>query len=175
MTYSNPPLVVRLPEAQTWGDDIGTELVSRAPQAVQWKYGDMRGGTNAVYDAGFGGYVTFFHSNVQHDVEGNVNCRGRKKTYYMGAAVHAAEPPFEIQLMTPEPLVCPEMYEKECGAKRWWVVFPLGLLITPDVLIVSYGTNDDSTRVIRFDRARMAELLEPPVPATWDGKLLTNC
>lgn len=29
---------------------------------VQWRYGSLRGGTNAVFDAEFGGYVSFFHS-----------------------------------------------------------------------------------------------------------------
>jgi len=29
---------------------------------VQWRYGSLRGGTNAVFDAQLGGYVSFFHS-----------------------------------------------------------------------------------------------------------------
>ena len=175
MTWPNPPLVIRLPEAQTWDDDVVTEVVSRPPKPVQWRYGTMRGGTNAVFDAELGGYVTFFHSSVVHDVNGHVGCKEHKRTYYMGCAVYAAQPPFAVQQMTPEPLACEDMYGETCGQKGWYVVFPLGLIITPDAFIVSCGINDASTSLLRFDRTRLMELLQPPVPAAWDGKLTTSC
>jgi len=42
---------------------------------------------------------------------GRPGCREHKRTYYMGCAVHAAAPPFGIQLMTMEPLVGPGTLE----------------------------------------------------------------
>ena len=177
ITSANPPVVVGLPNPDTWrGDHVDTEVISQGAEAVQWRYGIMRGGTNAVFDAGLGGYVLFFHSSVNHHANGTVDCHGRKRTYYVGCAVLAAEPPFAIQQMTLEPLACTGMYTEEHGQKGWWAVFPLGLIIEPEGdLIVSYGRNDNSTRVIRFDRARLAEALQPPLPAAWDGDLITSC
>jgi len=51
------------------------------------------------------------------------------------------------------------------------VVFPLGLVADgADAYLVSYGKNDNDTRLASFDRAKLLEELQPPVPAGWDGK-----
>ena len=60
----------------------------------------MRGGTPAVFDAALGGYLALFHSSVNHDPDGRPNCRGKRRTYYMGGVVYAPRPPFAIQQVT---------------------------------------------------------------------------
>ena len=57
----------------------------------------------------------------------------------------------------------------------WRVVFPLGLIASRKAFMVTYGKNDNSTQLIRFDRTALAEALQPPLPARWDGKLTTSC
>ncbi len=51
------------------------------------------------------------------------------------------------------------------------VVFPLGLVADgADAYLVSYGKNDNDTRLASFDREKLLEELQPPVPAGWDKK-----
>jgi len=57
----------------------------------------------------------------------------------------------------------------------WRVVFPLGLVASRDAFTVTYGKNDNSTQLIRFDRTALTEALQPPLPAEWDGPLTTSC
>ena len=112
---------------------------------------------------------------MYHDLDGRAGCREHKRTYYMGCAVHAARPPFAIQLMTTEPLAGAGMYSDPDPRLGWRVVFPLGLVVSPEAFTVTYGKNDNSTRLARFDRAALVEALQPPLPAAWHGPLATSC
>ena len=56
-------------------------------------------------------------------------------------------------------------------AHGWRVVFPLGLIASREAFTVTYGKNDNSTQLIRFDRTALAEALQPPLPDSWDGRL----
>ena len=172
MLYSNPPMALRLPAVlnQT-GDDVTLEYVSAVSEPVQWRYGKICGGTPGVFDADLGGHVFVFHSKMVHEHNGSLtDCRAPMRTYYMGCAVMSARPPFGIQLMSTVPLAGPESYTRSGHYKHWQVVFPVGLVLTPDAVVLSYGRNDAATRLIRFDRSMFRESLLPPVPEGWDGK-----
>ena len=180
MTEMNPPLVVRAPDTEGIDGDIVTELVSHDKEAVQWRYGGVRGGSPAVFDPALGAYVALFHSSVQHSGNGTLGpCRGpgrNRRTYYMGCMVFGAKPPFSVQQMLLAPLGGPDMYSGDTHQRQGWkVVFPLGLIIEGDTYVISYGKNDADTRVARFDRNELLAAMQPPVPANWDGQLETNC
>ena len=65
----NSPVVIRVvadhadADANV-SDGIRTEFVSPGSTAVRWRYGGMRGGTPAAYDAVLGGYIAFYHSSM---------------------------------------------------------------------------------------------------------------
>jgi hypothetical protein len=65
-----------------------------------WKYGEARGGTpSLLIDTPYGPrYVAFFHSQCKCALPSIL-------TYYFGAYLFNAEPPFEITHMTPEPII----------------------------------------------------------------------
>ena len=165
----NPPVVLRVVEDKAdAGDsgDIQTEFVSVGGSAVRWRYGTMRGGTPAVYDAALGGYIAAFHS---HLFIGRTPSGDRRILYYfMGFYVLAAQPPFSIQLMSAVPVVGPRLYEQR-NAENKHVVFPVGLTLLPESISVSYGRNDEDTRVVQFDRRELMQTLQPPLPERWDG------
>ena len=131
---------------------------------MQWRHGSMRGGTPALFDPDVGGYITFFHSSV-----GDRPGVGCQTTYYMGFCVFAAKPPFAIQQMTMTPLRGPRTYEDLPKPDKWRILFPAGLIITPEAYVVTYGKHDSCTQVIRFDRKKLIDELQPPVPASWQG------
>ena len=173
MYCMNPPVVVRIPAGLAAVEDSGpirTEFVSAAGNATaRWRYGDIRGGTPALYDAALGGYVAFFHSHVKFPVLTPTGWRG-VLSYYLGCCVFAAQPPFGIQLISEVPLVGPGFYnESLANIGRRRVIFAQGVMVLPDAFIVSYGKDDESMRVVRFDRRKLADSLQPPLPRNWEG------
>jgi hypothetical protein len=174
----NPLVVLRVlpdpPHARA-NADIRTEVVSIGSSGtrVHWRWGEMRGGTQAVYDAALGGYVALFHSSVKFTLdERPLTGNSHMKYYYMGFYVFAAKPPFSIQLMSAMPLRGPSFYnEIPSNHKPRRVVFPVGLIILPGSgdFIISYGKNDSFMEVARFDRRKVLATLQPPLPDSWEG------
>jgi hypothetical protein len=167
----NPPVVLRmiadLPDDEL-GADIRTEFVSAAGNAsVRWPWGFMSGGTPAVYDATLGGYIALFHSWFNHESE---RTGDPFRCYYvMGLCVFAAQPPFSIQLMTHAPLVGRDFYdESKENTVNKRIIFPVGLIVLSDAYLVSYGKDDKSMRVARFDRRKLLDSLQPPLPDNWE-------
>ena len=175
VVHSNPPKTYRMPAAANETElDVTVDFVSAASERVQWpwRYGGISGGTPAVYDAELGGYVTIFHSKIRHERNGSLSgCTKETTTYYMGCAVFTARPPFAVQQISVTALAGPESYTTPTRHyKGWKVVFPVGILLNPSELVISYGKNDYSTHVMRLDRAMFTETLLPPVPEGWDGE-----
>ena len=169
----DPSIVVRIPAgvaALNASDPVRVEFVSAAGNATaRWRYGDMRGGTPAVYDAALGGYVAFFHSQITFREATSTGPRP-VRSYFMDCYVFAAQPPFGIQLISERPLVGPDFYgESLVNVQNWRIVFPAGIMVLPDSLIGSYGSNDTMTRVVRFDRRKLIQSLQPPLPSDWTG------
>ena len=144
------------------GKELDTKLVHRGAEAFHWRHGIIRGGTPAEYDADFDGYVAFFHSTLYHD-------SGRTRTYFMGCYIFAAQPPFALQLVSKGPLVGPAFYDDTHSRDGLRVIFPAGLLVTREAIVISYGRNDNGTRIVRFDRQKLAGTLGPPLPESWNG------
>ena len=198
--HLNPPLVFRVPpealeagadNTTTYsadsrgGDDVDDstpskklllEFVSRGRGRVLWQWGNLRGGTPAVFDPALGGYVTFFHTWLAYDDSGCISeaLAGYRKSYFLGMVVFAARPPFAIQHMVHVPLVGPDMYTDPLK-EFWQVIFPAGLEVTQDAFIISYGQLDRTTQLVHFDRRQLESELQPPLPADWSGTSRHEC
>ena len=82
----------------------------------------------------------------------------------MGVAVFATQPPFSIQLMSEMPVVSAGFYDAPKQTRH--VIFPQGLIVLPDAFLVTYGRDDRRMRLARFERRKLLEALQPPLPAS---------
>jgi hypothetical protein len=176
MYSMNPPVVIRViadrMDADV-NDDIRTEFVSAGGNMTRWRYGVMRGGTPAIYDADIDGYVAVFHSHDTHRVETQTGARDIL-FYFMGFCVFAAQPPFSIQLVSKAPLMGPGFYNESAPTPhrfRLRVIWPAGLIVLPDgdSFVLSYGRDDSTMRVVSVDRRELMETLQAPLPQGWEG------
>lgn len=98
-------------------NDLYSVSVSQTDYSSVWRYGELRGGTNALLVPSGGRpwassssfptshvYLTLFHSNTI--LPGNI-----LRTYFMGALVFSALPPFTVLAMTEFPLVDNSLYD----------------------------------------------------------------
>lgn len=74
------------------------------------------------------------------------------------------EPPFAITHMSPEPLIHPSMVNETLG---WaykvvdYIVFPMGFVFDDQYLYLSYGKNDKSSWVLKFEKEGLLASLRP--------------
>lgn len=112
-----------------------------------WKYGEVRGGTNPILVDGL--YWTFFHSSVPW--------KDGKRRYFMGAYAFEPEPPFRIERMTSNPILGgTDQQDWRPGLPA--VVFPCGAYFDDGKFTVSYGINDITCGYIRIGLREMMDL-----------------
>ena len=170
----NPPVVLRVSSDRSDAEvnaDIHTEFVSDGGNAaVRWRYGVMRGGTPAIYDADVGGYVALFHSHDKYRLRTPKGVGKNVTFYFMGFVVFAPQPPFSIQMIGEAPLMGPGFYNESArSAYHLRVIWPGGLLISPEEYVVSYGMDDNTMRAVRVDRQKLLQTLQAPLPQDWNG------
>ena len=91
--------------------------------------------------------------------------------YYVGCCVCAAQPPFSIQLISEAPLVGRDFYDEPLAQKQMNVVWPAGLLLEISIdrdNVISYGKDDNQMRAVLFDRRKLMQTLQAPVPENWE-------
>ncbi|MBN2478683.1 MAG: hypothetical protein JXA94_00480 [Parachlamydiales bacterium] len=111
-----------------------------------WEFGEPRGGTPAkLVD---GEYLAFFHS-----------CFGKnkkKKHYVMGAYTFQAHPPYKITKVSKDPILV--------SNKKTRVYFPCGFTLknehSKDKIILSYGENDENSKVLIIDKEKLFQSLK---------------
>jgi predicted GH43/DUF377 family glycosyl hydrolase len=109
-----------------------------------WGYGDMWGGTPAVY-LNDGRYLSFFHSSNDITTNGT-----QLKTYVFGAYVFYSKPPFSIQAISRQPLVHESMYTGPWTDLRLsyyhidYVAFPMSFTVDQGTVMLMYGKQDTS-------------------------------
>jgi hypothetical protein len=113
-------------------------------------------------------YLTFFHSQAMGPHPSHW-----LKTYYFGAYLFDAEPPFAISHSTPNPIIPHELYDEHTSGWAFkaidYILFPTGLLIRGDVLYVTMGRNDNSGYILSLNRTGFMESLRP-----WGKNVLKN-
>jgi len=121
-----------------------------------WPYGEMRGGTNAIFIPEKGVYLSFLHS------AGHVT---GMKTYVMGAYTFSAKPPFRILSMSPYPIMPQRFYDGPWhpikNRKIDYCVFPMSLFVEKDDLLVSFGYQDQRGYLARIKFQALWDSLVP--------------
>ncbi len=135
------------------------ETASSSTRNIQWDWGPIRGGTQALLDQDQ--YLAFFHS--WKDIPTRQS-NGRKISHYvMGAYTFEPHPPFAITAISSEPIVaqnfyCPP-YHKTWKPLR--CVFPAGILIDENSIWISYGRQDHEMWIAKIDKQKLLKSLTP--------------
>jgi hypothetical protein len=157
---------VNLQEKTTRFSPNATTLLRAEPKS--WKWGSLSGGTQAelIGDR----YFSFFHSWYL--------AANGKRIYVLGACTFNTSPPFTMKEISPYPILFKELYTaKACGivgnpyGLKWAqnlekVIFPCGFVETTlasgrKVFHLSCGENDNSIRIITFDKEALLKSLIP--------------
>ena len=87
--------------------------------------------------------------------------------YLMGAYTFAAQPPFNITQISPEPIIGKKFYS---GAeyKPYWhpvrAIFPCGFVFDKQYIWVVYGRQDHEMWVVKLDKLKLyASLIPAPI------------
>lgn len=123
-----------------------------------WRWGEIRGGSPArLIDTPYGQrYLTFFHSSNQTIFNNNLQWIG--KTYYMGAYLFDAHPPFGITHISKVPIIPGDLYHKNrifAFPKCDVIVFPTGYFIRNDTIFVSTGYQDTMAYIIAINQTSL--------------------
>jgi len=81
----------------------------------------------------------------------------------MGAYLFEPNPPFNITHVSPNPIVYNDFYKGK--RYRTWkplhVIFPAGIIDNKDYIWVSYGKQDHECWVVKFDKKKLLNSLQP--------------
>ena len=123
-----------------WDGNVVSEYITH--NKFDWKYGQLRGGTNPILKDGY--YHSFFHSSIPWKHE-------HRRRYFMGHYKFEATPPFRIVEMSTEPILWGnEQDERMFPEISPLVVFPCGSIMEDDKFVVSFGLNDEKTGIIKI-------------------------
>ncbi len=135
------------------------ETVCSSTNDIAWKWGPVRGGSQALLDGNR--YISFFHSWIKVPT---VQSNGKEIAHYvMGAYTFEAHPPFAITSISPEPLVAESFYRPPYH-KTWRplrCVFPCGILVDKNHIWVSYGRQDNEIWITKLDKKQLLQSLIP--------------
>ena len=137
------------------------ETFAQSQESIDWNWGELRGGTPAL-KLNEDQYLAFFHSCMNmatsHSDEKSI------LHYFIGAYTFSSEPPFEIQQISPEPIVAKGFYNG-ITYKPYWkpvrVVFPCGYVQDNDYIWLSYGRQDHEMWVAKLDKRALLDSLVP--------------
>jgi hypothetical protein len=113
----------------------------------QWEYGPIRGGTQALLIRDEY-YLTFFHSKKPIQIDLGVK---KPETYFMGAYIFSAHPPFRVLRISRVPILLDEFYDGQwCQSPPIdYVVYPMSFyLSTPAGAPIEGGRADNSSVVV---------------------------
>jgi predicted GH43/DUF377 family glycosyl hydrolase len=149
--YSLVPHKILMP---IWGSGQCDTLSSNA-NIPQWNWGTLRGGTPALLIRK-NEYLAFFHSSIKMPSQ---QSDGANIThYFMGAYTFSSQPPFEIQRISPQPIIGKGFYNGPVHKPYWHplrVVFPGGFIMDNDYIYLAYGRQDHEIWVAKLDRREL--------------------
>lgn len=109
---------------------------------LDWDYGEIKGGTPAIYNKDYEGYITFFHSSINYTHHLN-------RLYFAGAILLDNKPPFKPLKISKLLFMGDEVsYQIPRGNKKISVVFPTSFEEVDDKFRVYFGYQDYETRYI---------------------------
>jgi predicted GH43/DUF377 family glycosyl hydrolase len=125
----------------------------------EWPWGELRGGTPAIKVDDH--YLAFFHSST---LVSTIQSEGKKiQHYFIGAYTFAGEPPFELQTISPKPIVGKGFYngEEHQTWKPLRVVWPAGIIVDKESIWISYGRQDHEMWIAKLDKEGLYRSLVP--------------
>jgi len=146
----NPSLIL------LWDNNFNkvSKVVENKNRTVEWHYGEIRGGTPAIYLPDKNAFLSFFQSHKEQTSPNNWIKQWR--TYYIGAMLFSSEPPFEVIAYTNKPLYLPNFYQpgQQDGIR---IIMPKGLVEQPDRYILSVGIDDYRSSIIEVNKRELLE------------------
>lgn len=125
-----------------------------------WRWGEPRGGTPAIQIGGH--YLSFFHSSIEIST---MHSEGEKVPhYFIGAYLFSAAPPFEITHVSKKPIIAKGFYSGFSYIPYWkpiQAVFPCGILVEKNEVIMTYGRQDHELWIAVMNRRELLRSLEP--------------
>lgn len=125
---------------------------------IHWTYGELRGGTNAIFLKEINAYFAFFHS-AGH-VPGN-----NMKTYVLGAYTFSADAPFRLLSMSPYAIMPGQFYNGPWHPMKQrmidYCLFPLAIFVDKDDLVLSAGFQDSRGYLLRMKLQHVLDTLVP--------------
>lgn len=151
MSYSLSPHRVFFPYLH----DSACEEVALTAFKNKWKWGELRGGTQALLDGDY--YLGFFHSSIDLDDKN----RNTVTYYFMGAYTFSSKIPFEMKSMSREPIIGKYFYNAPDYPtwKPLKVVFPGGYVFNEKYIWVVYGRQDHESWVMKLDKKKLLDSL----------------
>ena len=155
--YSIVPhrIVMAVPTRRN-GEQQGMTVSLTQVSEYNWGYGELRGGSPAQLVGNK--YLAFFHSSGRFQSKYIIS-------YYMGAYLFEARPPFRITHISYEPIVAKTFINESLGgwASRWrdYVIFPMGFVFNDAHIWVSYGRNDREGWIVKLNRTGLIASLQP--------------
>jgi predicted GH43/DUF377 family glycosyl hydrolase len=154
LAYSISPHKILLPIQGT----EACKTYSYSPDLIDWAYGQLRGGTPALFVDGK--YLAFFHSSL--DIK-NANPQGQEIRYYfMGAYMFEPKPPFNITHISARPIIGKDFYGGT-QYKTWRplrCIFPAGFIFDENYIWVSYGKQDHECWLVKLDKKKLIKSLK---------------
>lgn len=165
--YPQNPVSVNLLSKQIQFTKDSSTIKMQAPKT--WKWGSLSGGTQAeLIDEST--YLAFFHSWF--------GSKNGKRIYVMGACTFDKKSPYKMKTISPHPILFKKIYTArarnqigEIFSRQWAqhiekVIFPCGFVFetTPqgkELIHVSCGENDNSIRIVTFDKTALLQSLIP--------------
>lgn len=117
--------------------------------ALRWPYGEIRGGTVPLpYD---GKLISFFHSALDNFPPPHIRC------YFVGAILRKAEPPFQMLSISKRPILKGSEVGGDKARFHWkaQVVFPLGAIEYENGWLVSVGSNDSASLLVKISPSNL--------------------
>lgn len=141
-------------------EDGKCATISSSNRPISWKWGELRGGTQALQIDKE--YLSFFHSSKNM---ATVESEGQNIAhYFIGAYTFSPEPPFDITLISPEPIIGEGFYTGK-KYKPYWkplrVVFPCGYVQDEKFIWLVYGKQDHEMWIAKLDKRGLLDSLVP--------------
>lgn len=122
-------------------------------------WGLLRGGTPAILVGDE--YLAFFHSRF-------IDRETKLAWYVMGAYTFASTPPFQLQSISPHPILFQGIYQttiRNTESSHLRCIYPSGIVFAKEgdkeVIYVACGENDRAIKILTFDKQKLLDDLIP--------------
>lgn len=136
------------------------EKLFTTKQDIAWKWGELRGGTQALRCGSE--YLSFFHSSIEVATD---HSNGEVMPhYFIGAYTFQKHPPFALTSISNEPIIGKTFYEGKIYTYYWKpvrAIFPCGFIMDGDYIWVSYGRQDHEIWLVKLDKIGLINSLKP--------------